>query len=383
MYTEDPQWADCQSSAGTFEALFRARLSFAKLEALSRIYTDPDLFVKAVLAVAEEEGLEEGRVKRLDLLMIHLHVRPEPVVPVPPVAPLPLGGGPPVAPLGAPPPFRRAEVGERALVAAGLGAPALVPAPGRPRTAEERETDEGKLPLIRDANLLGVSALSVLRSHVSDGGENEDAVAEANALIRKAIAKGAANGGAVLKAVRGGEETFTTHIEELCQFLSDLEEPLMMAVARIRVCVTQAPAWKAGAKQYWISYFTKHGFKFPVRFDQLLQHQAQNAAIKHLVLKLGDTAKIDRAAAQMDGISAQLAACYTIGESSDGGALADGTISFRNKCNRCLENGHAVKDCPHSAEMATKLRAAFVNGRSCERRKATVPDPFDSGADSN
>ena len=105
VYTEDPQWADCQSSAGAFEALFRARLSFAKLEALSRIYTDPDLFVNAVLAVAAEEGLEEGRVKRLDLLMIHLHVRPEPVVPVPPVAPLPLGGGPPVAPLGAPRPF--------------------------------------------------------------------------------------------------------------------------------------------------------------------------------------------------------------------------------------------------------------------------------------
>ena len=109
-----------------------------------------------------------------------------------------------MAPLGAPPPFRRAEVGERALVAAGLGAPALVPAPGRPRTAEERETDEGKLPLIRDANLLGVSALSVLRSHVSDGGENEDAVAEANALIRKAIAKGAANGGGGAESSEGG-----------------------------------------------------------------------------------------------------------------------------------------------------------------------------------
>jgi hypothetical protein len=40
-----------------------------------------------------------------------------------------------------------------------------------------------------------------------------------------------------------------------------------------------------------------------------------------------------------------------------------------------------VKDCPHTAEVATKLRAAFVNGRACERRKPS--NQFDSGADSN
>ena len=380
LYEPDPRWVGCEASPAAIQLLFEAGVSYPKLVVMARMYGPTDVFVKAVLEVAAEADSElPAKLARLDLIMIYDHV----------LAKAPAGQqhadkigqaavSSPVPPVGTPPTFRRDEVAER--VARSLVTtpqPLVQPVA---LTAEDRESAEGTLAVIRDANLLGVSALSVLKSHVGDGCEDEVMVKDAEALVRKAIAKRAADGGAVLKAVRGGEVKFTAHIEELCRYLSEREPPLMYAVARIRICVTQAPAWKAGAAEYWEKYFTRHGFVFPVRFDQLLQHQAQNSAIKDLVSKLGDVSKIDRASAQMDGISAQLAACCPIDGDGVMG-LADGGISFRGKCNRCLEDGHTVKDCPHTAEVATKLRAAFVNGRACERRKPS--NQFDSGADSN
>lgn len=347
-------WAGCLADEASIKLLCSKGMDHARLVVLARLMSTPEKFATAVNDLAGDGG----PIPPMDLYMVQDFVRAEPVTPstvgrpagLPPPSPLELGkGAPGVSP------------GTLLSPAAASDASLLSPAPAAAASgvsvAELNETREGTAACIRNANLLGVTTLTVLGAHGHDAAARE-------AIINKAIAKKATDGGAVLKAIRGGEEKFLEHIEELCQWLADMEVPLMFAVARIRVCVNQAPPWKAGGREYWEKYLMKHAYVFRVRFDQLLHQNAHNKALSSLVKNMGDLDRIDDAVAQMDGLSAQLAAL------SDGDVCGDlGDVSFRGKCNKCLEDGHVVKDCPHPPEVAMKLRAAFCNGRKSAARK--------------
>lgn len=371
-----PCWAGCLADPGAIDALHKeAGLQQPKLRALSRIYSAPDDFVAKVTAVATAEGVAD-KVGELDLLMIY-HMLTAEVVPVPMA---PVGPAVPVvpAPAAAPGPAVQVQVPPQSIPGSsvdmfGLTPPSTPPPGWTGSSPVDRETEEGKRAGIRMANLLGVTALSVLLS------QPDDPPGARQLLLQKAVSKRASDGGgAVLKALNQGEVQFDEHMTSLVTWLGDLDPPMMYAVARIQHVRAQAPPWKAGGKEYHEKYLMRHAFVYPVRFDQELQTKAHNKALSTMVSKLGDLKRLDEARAQMDGISAQLAALGDGGVNwQDGGS--DGTCALQpsghraaHQCSKCLEDDHTVKNCPHSSEVASKLRKAYVNGQKAGHKKASA-----------
>jgi hypothetical protein len=339
-------WENCMASGPCLRVMHSLNLDHARLVVLARLFPTPDKFLIAVNNLAGEEAA--AAMGNMDVYLVFDFVKVEVV--------LPTVHSPPATPMAGV--RSAADEGDGQALAARPGAsPGATSAVSNVSVAEQRENIEGTCHLIRNANLLGVTTLTVLGAHAADDDE-------AKAIINKAIAKRSGDGGAVIKAIRGGEDKFNEHVEELCQMLADLPEPMMFAVARIRVCLNQAPPWKAGGKEYWEKYLMRHAYVFPVRFDQLLQQNAHNKALASLVKNLGDLNRIDGAVSQLDHIEAQLAMMSEAGDACMGVGL-----SFRGRCNKCLEEGHVVKDCPHSAETALKLRAAFCNGHKMAAKK--------------
>ena len=343
-------WAGCLATPVSIELLASKGMSFDKLVVLSRTFPDPVGFHKAVNDLA---GQEADQVSALDLYMVQDFLK---------------GCAADVAAASPSTQAYSPQASQVAQAQAGSATPASVPSSQAPHHllspssavsgSEARETIEGTSECIRNANLLGVTTLTVLTAHA-----NGDEAAR-QATIGKAIAKRATDGGVVLKAIRASEEKFMEHIEELCQWLADAENPLMFAVARIRVCVNQAPPWKAGGKEYWDKYMTRYTYVFPVRFDQLLHQNAHNKALAGLVKNLGDLGRIDEAMVQMDDLSMHLASM------EQGDVCANlNSLTLKGKCVKCLEDGHSVKDCPYPSDVAVKIRAAFCNGHKSAKHK--------------